>query len=108
MGGTDLSASRGVGCWATPGLPSFTLDVLLTGARKYRLAAYFVDWDGRGRQQTLSLMDFATKNVVSPTQLVEDFARGRWLVWEYHDSVRIRINARRGDNAVVSALLFDD
>lgn len=46
---------------------------------------------------------------VSPPQYVqgEPFAGGTWLVWRYNASLRFRFNLVRGDNQVVSAVMFD-
>lgn len=73
----------------------------------YQYAFYFADYDSRGRRQTVQLMDLETLSDVSPTQLVDDFTEGVWLVWQYHRSVRIRVNLVRGTNNVISAVAFD-
>ena len=76
--------------------------------RTYQFAAYFVDYDARGRTQSVALMDRATLNDISPTQMVRSFEGGVWLVWQYQASVRIRVNYKRGTNQVISAVLFDE
>jgi hypothetical protein len=42
----------------------------------------FVDYDARGRRQTVQLMDLDSLNDISPPVLVgPDFTGGVWLVW---------------------------
>ena len=76
-------------------------------SRRYRLAIYFVDFDARGRRQTVTLMSGATLDPIAPVQLLDNFVGGVWLVYEVTGSVRFRVNFVRGTNPVVSALLFD-
>ena len=75
----------------------------------YQIAAYVVDFDGRGRRQSISVMDGETLGEISPVQYVkgDSFVGGTWLVWRYNASIRLRFNYVRGDNQVVSALMFD-
>ena len=90
--------------------PSFPIDIILAdGAEgtRYRLAAYFVDFDFRGRRQTVSLMDRVTLNPIAPVELLDNFQGGVWLVWELNSSARFRVNFVRGTNQVVSAVAFD-
>jgi hypothetical protein len=91
--------------------PSFPIDITVEPAAPgftYQFAVYLVDWDGRGRRQTVQLMDGDTKEDISPAVLVgPDFVGGVWLVWQYPSSVRVRVNLIRGTNEVFSAVLFD-
>jgi hypothetical protein len=75
------------------------------------MAVYAVDWDTRGRRQTLALLDLDTLNPISPIQGLKDFTEGVWVVWRLFKNatatgVRLRVSQTRGDNAVVSAILF--
>ena len=90
--------------------PSFPIDIMLAdGAEgtRYRLAVYFVDFDGRGRRQSVTLMDRVTLNPIAPVELLDNFQAGVWLVWELTTSARFRVNFVRGTNQVVSAVAFD-
>jgi alpha-L-rhamnosidase len=97
--------------WASGWDPSFVMDVVLQpeaeGSVMYRLAVYCVDFDYRSRRQTITVMDRFTLNTISPTQYLTDFTGSVWLVWEYNRSMRLRFNYVRGDNQVVSAMMFD-
>lgn len=83
------------------------MDVTVADGRAYELAIYCVDWDKQSRRQTIDLFDLTTYKRLAPSQLVQDFAEGKYLIYKCHGSVRIRINQIRGDNAVLNALFFD-
>lgn len=122
----------GVGGWD----PSYPLDVLLTseaeGVVTYRVALYMVDFDLKGRRQAVSVMDATTHEPIAQEQLLSNFTGGSWLSWQYNRSMRFRcarwrggiselcgapphppptplstVNYIRGDNQVVSAVMFD-
>ena len=96
---------RGVGCFYAS--PTFALDIIFDEDEPFTLSLYFIDWDHRNRQQTVSVMDFQTKNVIAPTQFLPDFTEGVYLVYTYNSSVRVRVSNVSGDNAVLTALFFD-
>jgi alpha-L-rhamnosidase len=82
----------------------------------YQVAAYIVDYDdGRPsheglppRRETVQLLDRLTLNPAGPTQyLPSPLDGGVWVVYQYSRSLRLRFSQLMGDNAVVSALLFD-
>jgi alpha-L-rhamnosidase len=91
--------------------PSFPMDIIMTPAGAgtwYQIALYIVDWDARGRRQTVDTLDGATLSEISPVQLLTDFVSGQWMVYQYNASMRFRFNQIRGDNAVVTAMMFDN
>jgi hypothetical protein len=119
----NATAPRRIGQWtavpppADGWQPSFPVDIIVDDAHlrggaggnvTYQFAVYFCDYDARGRQESVALMDRATLNDISPTQMLRDFEGGVWLVWQYPASVRVRVNYKRGTNQVVSAVLFDE
>jgi hypothetical protein len=108
----NATAPRRIGQFCSnQGTPTFALNVQvapLPPNATYQFSFYFADYDARGRRQTVQLMDLVTLNVISEPVLVgPDFTGGVWLVWQYSRSIRIRMNGIRGDNAVLSAVLFD-
>ena len=113
----NTSAPRKIGQFSAPPppadgwAPSLPFDMTVTDDAPegftYQFAFYFVDYDTRGRRQSVQLMDQLSKSDISPTQMVRDFVNGVWLVWQYPKGVRIRLNWIRGDNEVMSAILFD-
>jgi len=113
----NATAPRRIGQWTSSPppaqgcQPSFPVDINVVSARgtnaTYQFAVYFVDFDARGRSQSVALMDRETLNDISPSQMLRDFEGGVYLVWQYPASVRVRVNYKRGTNQVVSAILFD-
>jgi hypothetical protein len=79
----------------------------------YRLAAYFVDWESQGRAQQVSILNAtdATFPIAAPSQLLERFGGGAYLVWELRGDVRLRIahvgTYPGGADALVSGIFFD-
>lgn len=107
---------RAIGCWYA-GMTDF-VDVALTAAAEgtwWRLAVYLVDYDAgqpsheslRNRRATVALMDLATLEPAAPTQYLDAFVGGTWVVFELNSSARVRVSQLEGDNAVISALAFD-
>jgi hypothetical protein len=94
------------------GNPTFALDVVLGAGAPALLtvAAYAVDWDSKGRRMSVALLQGATLNALSPIQGVRDFEEGVWLPWVINTTncygFRLRVQQTRGDNSVLSALLF--
>jgi hypothetical protein len=110
----NASAPRRIGqfCTRAP-TPTFSVDVAAARAAPgstHQFAFYMVDFDLRGRRQTVQLMDGASLEDIAPPMLVgaPGFAGGVWLVWQYPGSVRLRVNGVRGANGVLSAIAFDD
>jgi hypothetical protein len=107
------SSDRKLGAYCVPkfGQPSIVIDILLQpwaqGNTSYQLAVYVVDWDRRGRRQSLALLDGVSFAPISAPVIVEEFEEGVWLVWQYSGSARLRVNYIRGDNEVISAVAFD-
>ena len=91
--------------------PTFAIEVAvapgsLAEGQQFSLALYAVDWDGRGRRGTVALLDGASLDPISPIQQLSSFGEGVWLKYNYSSSLRIRVSQSRGDNCVVSALVF--
>jgi alpha-L-rhamnosidase len=90
--------------------PTFAVDVALgaSGAPPFfTVALYAVDWDSRGRRGTVALLDGATLDALSPIQGVSDYTEGVWLRWNVSGAFRLRVSQTRGDNAPITALLFN-
>ena len=73
----------------------------------FRVALYFVDWDGGERTSAVEMFDLNSKNLISPLKIVSDYKGGKYLSYSYRDSCRFRINQIRGQNAVLSGIFFD-
>lgn len=86
---------------------TMTVDVVLTNGSPVQMALYFVDWDNKARKTAIEMFDLETKKMVAPVKIVKNYARGRYIIYEYNRSVRFRINQVRGTNAVLTAIFFD-
>ena len=96
--------SRIAAAWYSP--TSFTIDVNVAAGQSYNLELYFLDYDSRGRAETVSLTD-ATTNTVLNSQSVSNFASGEYLIWTISGNVLITFTRTAGVNAVLSGLFFD-
>jgi len=89
-------------------LQTMTLDITVNDNKEHQLALYFFDWDGNERRTAIELFNLKTLNLLAPVQLVERYGRGKYLVFKYSGSTRIRINQVRGTNAAISGIFFDE
>jgi hypothetical protein len=85
---------------------SFTIDVNVASGQSYNLELYFLDYDARGRAETVTLSDANTSATLN-TQSVSSFASGEYLVWTISGNVLITITSTAGVNALVSGVFFD-
>ncbi|HTV53447.1 MAG TPA: alpha-L-rhamnosidase C-terminal domain-containing protein, partial [Terriglobia bacterium] len=89
------------------GPATMVVDIHLTHAHNYRLAMYAVDFDGKGRWESVDILRLPSLVLAAPVQAIADFREGKYLIFEFHDSVRLRINGICGPDAVVSGVFFD-
>ena len=97
-------ASRIAAVWYSA--TSFTVDVNVATGHSYDLELYFLDYDAKGRAETVTLSD-ANTSVVLNTQTVSNFANGEYLSWTISGNVLITFTRTAGANAVVNGLFFD-
>ena len=90
-----------------PVLQTMTIDVRVSDDQPHRLAIYFLDWDKQARRSAVEIFDAETLRLLAPVQLIKGYKNGKYLIFTYSKSIRIRINQVRGPNAAVSGLLFD-
>ena len=86
---------------------TMTVTLGVDGRRNYQVALYFVDWMKSGSRMAVEMLDADTLNQVAPVKLVEDFAGGAYLVYQYDKSVKFRINKVRGAGVSLSGIFFD-
>ncbi len=85
---------------------SFTIDVNLADGQAHDLELYFLDWNGRGRQEQVQIAAAATGTVLD-TEMVSSFSAGVYLDWKVSGNVVITITTKGGPNAVLSGLFID-
>lgn len=90
-----------------PTLQTMTIDLKLNDNQNHQLALYFLDWDNNGRRSAAEIFDLNTLKIIAPVQLIKNYQKGKYLVFNYTGSIRIRINHVRGENAALSGIFFD-
>ncbi len=86
---------------------TMTVDVRLKSEHGYRMALHLIDGDRQQRRMAVELFDLDTLKLIAPVALVEDFAGGKYLVYEYDRSCRVRLSHVTGGDAVISGIYFD-
>ena len=115
----DDATRRALGATQPCGGPTSPVDIVLKNrSAPYSLSLYFVDFgaapvctslDGTNRTQELLLMSgYPALNPLAPRMLLDDFSGGTWLTFEVAGDVRVRISTITGDQAVLSAIAFDE
>jgi uncharacterized repeat protein (TIGR01451 family) len=84
--------------------PSFSFD-LNVGSAPHQVAIYAVDWDSKGRSETIQILDAST-NLPLDTETTNNFTSGVYLVWNITGHVTISVTSNAGPNAVVSGVFF--
>ena len=83
---------------------SFNLDVDV-GTGSHPVTIYVIDWDSKGRSQTIQVQD-ADTGAPLDTQLVSGFSGGVYLTWNITGHVHIVAIASAPPNAVISGIFF--
>ena len=81
---------------------SFTIDVNVASGHSYDLELYLLDYDGRGRSETVTLSDANTSAMLN-SQTVSSFASGKYLTWAISGNVLITITTLTGSSATRSS-----
>lgn len=96
-------------------LPTLSFDVNLTDGKQHQLAMYLLDWDNKGRAETIEIVD-ANSGAVLDTHGIPatdgsatsaNFANGTYLKWNVSGHVTVKITTTGGPNAVLSGMFFD-
>ena len=85
---------------------SLTLDVKISDGLAHKVSLYLLDWDARGRSETIQLVDAST-GLVLDSRSAAAFSEGQYFTWAVTGRVLIRVNLTGAANAVYSALFFD-
>ncbi|MCC8425829.1 alpha-L-rhamnosidase C-terminal domain-containing protein [Mucilaginibacter sp. UR6-11] len=91
-----------------PLLETMTVDIQANGNQQHQLAVYFLDWSSEARRSAIEIYDAGTLKLLAPVQMVKNYQNGRYLIFNYTGSIRLRIDQVRGPNAAISGLFFDD
>jgi hypothetical protein len=83
------------------------VDIRLKQPHPFRLAAYAVDFDRQGRAEAVDIYNQPALTLAAPTQALREYQEGKYVIFDCHDSVRLRFDTISGANAVVSGIFFD-
>jgi Concanavalin A-like lectin/glucanases superfamily/Protein of unknown function (DUF1573) len=97
---------RQASCWYNLSSSSYDLDVNISDGKTHQIALYALDWDNRGRAETIQVVD-GVSGAVLDTRNLSNFANGAYDVWNVSGHVKFNITVTSGINAVVSAAFFD-
>ncbi len=86
---------------------SFTVDVDFTDSSTHYLELYFLDYDSRGRSETVQIS--TTGGTVLSTESISSFSAGEYLNWAVSGNVVITITntSKTGPNAVLSGVFLN-
>lgn len=81
-------------------------DIAISGTHDYTMALYFLDWDNTTRRVGVQIVDPQTLKQLAPVKVVRDFHAGKYLIYKYNRSVRVRIDTIKKPNATLSGIFF--
>ena len=84
---------------------AFNINVNFADGNIHPLELYALDWDNKGRAETIQVLD-ANTNAILDTRNISQFTNGTYLVWNISGSVKITITVTAGANAVISGAFF--
>jgi hypothetical protein len=83
----------------------FNINVNFADGKIHPFELYALDWDARGRAETVQVLD-ANTNAILDTRYISNFTSGIYLQWNVSGSVKILITPTAGANAVISGAFF--
>ncbi len=101
-------ASRGgrvAAMWYQP--KDVLVDVAFPDHNVRQVAVYFLDWNLKGRSESVELLDASTGAVLD-TRTISNFTNGTYLVWNVSGNFHLQIKRVSGVNAVVSGVFFSN
>ena len=104
--GSSPSTTKQATCWYSGYGDSFDFDVNVTDGNTHQFALYALDWDQRGRSETIQAVDAATGTILD-TRSVSNFSNGIYFIWNVSGHVKFNVTSVSGPNAVISGAFFD-
>ena len=109
----DGQGNRTAATWYGSG--TFSFDVNFTDKNSHQVALYVLDWDSKGRGESIQVVDAGNAGNVLDTRRIPDtdtltsatnFSNGTYLVWSIAGHVTINITTTAGPNGVVAGIFF--
>jgi hypothetical protein len=85
--------------------PTFSFSVNLSDGKAHQISLYALDWDAKGRAETVQVVD-ASSGQVLDTRSVNNFTNGVYLIWNISGNVTINVTCTGGANAAISGIFF--
>jgi hypothetical protein len=82
------------------------LTINLTDGLTHQVSLHMIDWDSRGRTQSVQVLDGATLAVLD-TRTVSAFSGGQYLTWSLRGRVIFRVTQTGPANAVYGGVFFN-
>jgi hypothetical protein len=89
-----------------PTYQTMFVDIAVKEPREYTLALYFLDWDSTARRVGVQMIDPVTLKQLAPIQVVRDYHGGKYLVYRYNRSLRVRVDTIKRPSATLSGIFF--
>ncbi len=89
-----------------PTYETMFVDIAVKGTHPYTMALYFLDWDHTTRRVGVQMVDPQTLKQLAPVKVVRDYHAGKYLLYKYDRSLRVRIDSVRKPNATLSGIFF--
>ena len=100
------TSARQASCWYTSSGNSYNVVLNFSDSNTHQVALYLLDWDYRGRSETIQVSDTASNSVLD-SRSVSNFTNGIYLIWNISGKATITVTLTGGWNAVVSGIFFD-
>ena len=101
--GTSGPDLRIASTWNNTG--SVTFDLNLADGQPHSVAFYALDWDSKGRSETVFIQD-AISGTTLDSQSISNFNSGTYLIWTLTGHVTVTVTGTAGPNAVISGVFF--
>jgi hypothetical protein len=106
VAGTSAANARQASCWYTYPAPTFTVDLNFTDGLYHSFEAYVLDYDYKGRSETLQVVDAITGAVLD-TRQAANFTQGVYYKWTLSGHVKIKVTLTGGPNGVIGGIFFN-
>jgi hypothetical protein len=84
---------------------TFSLDVNIIDGVPHGFALYLLDWDNRGRVETIEIRDAASGSLLD-SRTIAGFSAGQYYRWRIAGHVIVSVRLVNGVNALLSGVFF--
>jgi len=110
---TDSKGDRAAAGWYTTG-STIGFDMSITDSQTHQIAVYAVDWDNKGRTETIQIVDGGSGAVLDSRTIPgantsttsTNFVNGTYLIWNVSGHVGVVVTSNGGPNGVLSGIFW--